>query len=100
MNPLPCLTTCFFASLVSLGAHTCREVVRDSSGRVVQTIERRTGTGGTVHTVIRDASGRLAGTSTRWRRRVRHRLPRRERTALWVGDDTEQWIRILPNELP
>ena len=63
MNPLPCLTTCFFASLVSLGAHTCREVVRDSSGRVVQTIERRTDVGGTVHTVIRDASGRLAGTS-------------------------------------
>lgn len=45
-----------------VGAQTCREVVRDSSGRLVQTIERRTSGDGTVHAVIRDAAGRVAGT--------------------------------------
>ena len=45
-------------------AQTCREVVRDSSGRVVQTIERRKSAGGTDQAVIRDASGRITGTAT------------------------------------
>lgn len=44
-----------------VGAQTCREVVRDSSGRLVQTIERRTSGDGTVHAVVRDAAGRLTG---------------------------------------
>ena len=45
-------------------AQPCREVVRDSSGRVVQTIYHQKSSGGTVRSVIRDASGRTIGTST------------------------------------
>ena len=59
-----------FASLVSLAltaadsAQTCREVARDSSGRIVQTIDRQKQSGGTVQAVTRDASGRIIGTAT------------------------------------
>lgn len=45
-------------------AQTCREVVRDASGRVVQTIQRHAEIGGSERAVIRDASGRLIGTAT------------------------------------
>jgi hypothetical protein len=45
-------------------AETCREVVRDSSGRIVQTIDRRKQKGGTVQATTRDASGRIIGTAT------------------------------------
>jgi YD repeat-containing protein len=44
-------------------AQTCREVVRDASGRVVQTVERHKQAGGTVQAVTRDASGRITGTA-------------------------------------
>jgi len=43
-------------------AQTCREVVRDSSGRIVQTIDRQSQSGGAVQSTIRDASGRMIGT--------------------------------------
>lgn len=45
-------------------ARSCREVVRDSSGRVVQTIDRQKQAGGSERAVIRDASGRVIGTAT------------------------------------
>ncbi len=45
-------------------AQTCREVVRDASGRIVQTIERQKQAGGTERAVTRDASGRITGTAT------------------------------------
>jgi len=45
-------------------AQTGREVVRDASGRVVQTIERQKGGGNMERAVVRDASGRILGTST------------------------------------
>jgi hypothetical protein len=45
-------------------AQSCREVVRDASGRVVQTVDRQKQTGGTERAVIRDASGRLTGSQT------------------------------------
>ena len=44
-------------------AQTCHEVVRDSSGWIVQTIERQKQAGGTERAVIRDASGRVAGSA-------------------------------------
>ena len=47
-----------------LPAQTCREVVRDASGHVVQTVEHRKGIGGIAHSIIRDAAGRIIGTST------------------------------------
>jgi len=50
-------------SLVS-PAQTCREVVRDASGRIVQTIDRQKSSGGTVQATTRDASGRIIGTAT------------------------------------
>jgi len=53
-----------FALAAISPAQTCREVVRDSSGRIVQTIERHQQTGGTVRSVTRDASGRIIGTAT------------------------------------
>lgn len=59
---LPVLLTFIMAS--RLCAQTCREVVRDSSGRIVQTIERQKQAGGTERAVIRDASGRITGTTT------------------------------------
>ena len=45
-------------------AQTCREVVRDASGRIVQTIDRQKSAGGTVQATTRDASGRIIGTAT------------------------------------
>lgn len=45
-------------------AQTCREVVRDSSGRVVQTIERQKQAGGTERAVLRYSSGQITGSST------------------------------------
>ena len=59
---LPALFTLALANLSF--AQTCREVVRDSSGRLVQTIERHKEAGGTERAVIRDSSGRLIGTAT------------------------------------
>jgi len=53
----------FVLSTVSR-AQTCREVVRDASGRVVQTIDRQKQSGSTERAVIRDASGRIIGTAT------------------------------------
>ena len=53
-----------FALASVLTAQTCREVVRDASGRIVQTIERQKQTGGTERAVTRDASGRITGTAT------------------------------------
>ena len=50
----------FALSLMS-PAQTCREVVRDASRRIVQTIERQKQTGGSERAVIRDASGRITG---------------------------------------
>ena len=59
---LPALLS-FVLSTVS-PAQTCREVVRDGSGRVVQTIDRQKQAGGTERAVIRDASGRVISTAT------------------------------------
>jgi hypothetical protein len=59
---LPVLVS--FALATKLPAQTCREVVRDGSGRVVQTIERQKQAGGAERAVIRDASGRITGTAT------------------------------------
>jgi hypothetical protein len=59
---LPLLATSLILSVVS-PAQTCREVVRDSSGRVVQTKETRKSGSGTT-SVTRDASGRVIGTAT------------------------------------
>ncbi len=53
----------FALSLVS-PAQTCRELVRDASGRIVQTIDRQTSAGGGVQATTRDASGRIIGTAT------------------------------------
>ncbi len=50
-----------FALATLLPAETCWEVVRDSSGRIVQTIDRQKQSGGTVQAVTRDASGRIIG---------------------------------------
>ncbi|MEX1115063.1 MAG: hypothetical protein WEB53_07425 [Akkermansiaceae bacterium] len=44
-------------------AQTCREVVRDASGRVVQTVEHQKSSGGVERAVTRDASGSVTGTS-------------------------------------
>ncbi|MGA0854925.1 MAG: hypothetical protein ACO3RK_08965, partial [Luteolibacter sp.] len=44
-------------------AQTSREVVRDPSGRIVQTIDHRTEAGGTVRSTTRDAMGRVIGTA-------------------------------------
>jgi len=59
---LPALISIALASASQ--AQTCREVVRDSSGRVFQTIERQKQAGGTERAVIRDASGRITGSNT------------------------------------
>ncbi|MEO8613783.1 MAG: hypothetical protein ABI600_01470 [Luteolibacter sp.] len=47
-------------------AQTCREVVRDASGRLVQTIEHQNSGGGAVHSTTRDCirSGMSDTTST------------------------------------
>ncbi|MFN5578590.1 MAG: hypothetical protein ACK49X_03130, partial [Akkermansiaceae bacterium] len=59
------LPALFALALANLSfAQTCREVVRDSSGRLVQTIERHKEAGGTERAVIRDSSGRIIGTAT------------------------------------
>lgn len=47
-----------FVLVTILPAQTCREEVRDASGRIVQTIEHQKQAGGTERAVIRDASGR------------------------------------------
>jgi YD repeat-containing protein len=59
---LPALLS-FALSLMS-PAQTYREVVRDTSGRIVQTVERQKQAGGTVQATTRDASGRIIGTAT------------------------------------
>lgn len=64
-----------FALAATLPAQTCREVVPDASGRIVQTIDRQKTTGGSVQAntrtssesssaTQRDASGRLTSSST------------------------------------
>ena len=53
-----------FALAATLTAQTCREVVRDASGRIVQTIDRQRSAGGSVQATMRDASGRIIGTAT------------------------------------
>jgi len=54
------------ALVLNIAAHseTCREVVRDTSGRVTQNIDHQKSSGGTARSVIRDASGGTIGTST------------------------------------
>ncbi len=52
---LPILLSCVLSPVSH--AQICREVVRDPSGRVVQTIERQKQAGGTERAVIRDGSG-------------------------------------------
>lgn len=59
---LPVLFT--FALATMLPAKTCREVVRDASERIVQTIERQKQAGGTERATTRDASGRIIGSAT------------------------------------
>lgn len=54
----------FLSLAVHSPAQTCREVVRESSGRIVQTVERQQQAGGTVRSVTRDASGRITSTAT------------------------------------
>jgi YD repeat-containing protein len=55
----------FASALVGISpAQSCREVVRDASGRVVQTIDRQKQFSNTERAVIRDASGRVTGTAT------------------------------------
>jgi len=59
------LSALFSLSLASHSpAQACRELFRDSSGRIVQTVERQQQAGGTMRTVTRDASGRITGTAT------------------------------------
>jgi hypothetical protein len=58
---LPALLS--FALATASPAQTCREVVRDSSGRIVQTIERQKQADRSERAVIRDASGRITGTA-------------------------------------
>lgn len=41
------------------------DALRDSSWRIIQTIDRQSQSGGTVHSVTRDASGRIIGAATR-----------------------------------
>ncbi|NQX02366.1 hypothetical protein HQ447_17040 [bacterium] len=48
----------------TLTAQTCREVVPDASGRIVQTIDRQKSAGGTMQATTRDASGRIISTAT------------------------------------
>jgi hypothetical protein len=52
------------ALVASSPAQICREVVRDSSGRIVQTIDCQSLSGGAERAVIRDTSGRIIGTAT------------------------------------
>jgi hypothetical protein len=59
---LPALLSFVFSTLSP--AQTCREVVRDASGRVVQTIDRQKQADGGGHNTYRDASGRIAGSAT------------------------------------
>jgi YD repeat-containing protein len=47
-----------------LQAQSSREVVRDSSGRLVHTIEHRKDSSGTIQSITRDAAGRLVSTAT------------------------------------
>ena len=56
---LPALIFLLFATHAPAQSH--REVVRDASGRIVQTIDRPKSTGATVQATTRDASGRLTG---------------------------------------
>lgn len=53
-----------FALASVLTAQTCREVVRDATGRVIQTINHQKSAGGNVQMTTRDASGRIIGTAT------------------------------------
>jgi len=53
-----------FLALAAHAGGTRREVVRDSSGRLLYTVEHREGSGDTSQATIRDASGRLVGTAT------------------------------------
>ncbi len=60
----------FFSSVLMSGvlfstarADNSREVVRDASGRLIQTIDHQKDANGTVNSVTRDASGRLIGTA-------------------------------------
>jgi len=65
MNPLLRALAISLTLTALSTAETCREVVRDSSGRVVQTIDhQKSSNGGALRSVIRDASGRTIGTST------------------------------------
>jgi YD repeat-containing protein len=54
-----------FSLAAASPAQTCSEVVRDSSGRIVKTIDRQKSAGGSVQATTRDASGRIIGTAPR-----------------------------------
>lgn len=58
MRPIFLAALFFLALAAALTAQTCREVVRDSFGRIVQAISRQTSPSGTVQSVTRDGSGR------------------------------------------
>jgi hypothetical protein len=59
------LPALFSVSLATISpAQTCREVVRDASGRFGRTATTHTSGGSTSHTQFRDASGRPNGTET------------------------------------
>lgn len=63
----PPMKTCCLWLIFSLtplvASPSGREVVRDSSGKIIRTIEHQKQPGGGVRSVSRDASGRLIGTS-------------------------------------
>ena len=54
----------FMISNALASAETCRDVVRDASGRIVQTVESQKNSNGTTKSVTRDASGRIVSTSS------------------------------------
>lgn len=64
MKMIPISVLFAVALTATLPAETYREVVRDSSGRISQTIDRQKSSDGSVQSVTRDASGRIIGTAT------------------------------------
>lgn len=59
------LSTLLSIALAALSpAQTCREVARDASGRMTQTIDRQKQAGGAERAVIRHAPGQIIGSAT------------------------------------
>ncbi|MEI6178235.1 MAG: hypothetical protein WCS43_15180 [Verrucomicrobiota bacterium] len=63
MTTTSVLSASLFIMVVILYAQTCREVIGDGSGRMVQTIDRQKQAGGAVQATTRDANGRIIGTA-------------------------------------